>query len=173
MAVLRPERPGDEPAIHAVVAAAFPTADEARLVDALRAAEKLVISVVAEVEGEMVGHVGFSPIDVAGEPTGLGLAPLSVAPEHQRRGIGAELVRAGLAQCRADGVGFVVLLGSPDYYGRFGFRRASGWGLANEYGATVAFQALELREGAIPAGGGLVRYAPEFAALGEEDTAGE
>ena len=85
---------------------------------------------------------------------------------HRRCGIGAALVEAGLAGCVRDGIGYVVVLGEPHYYRRFGFVRASDRGLANEYGAVEEFMVLELRPGAVSPGGGLVRYAPEFAALG-------
>ena len=84
-------------------------------------------------------------------------------PSHQRRGIGGELIRAGIAACRDLGCGFVVLLGHPEYYPRFGFQRASQFGLSNEYDADEAFMVLELRRSALPAAGGLVKYAAEFA----------
>jgi len=153
---------------------AFPTPAEAALVGALRAAGRLALSLVAVVEEGLVGHVAFSPVTIAGPAmtaspwpgAGLGLAPLAVASTHRRRGIGAALVEAGLARCARDGIGYVVVLGEPHYYRRFGFARASDRGLANEYGAVEEFMVLELRPGAVSPGGGLVRYAPEFAALG-------
>jgi putative acetyltransferase len=168
MVTVRPEQPGDIAAVFRVHVAAFPTDEEARLVDRLRTAGKALVSLVAQVDGEVVGHVLFSPVTVtgpAGTAEGIGMAPLAVLPAHQRRGIGSALTRAGLDRCRAAGYSFVVLLGHPDYYPRFGFRRASDFDLDNEYGAGEAFMALELRPGGLPAGGGLVRYAPEFAEL--------
>ena len=170
---IRPERPGDEAAIHAVVAEAFPTAAEADLVRTLRVAGRLTLSVVAELPGEVardgtiVGHVGFSPVTLAGSTAGIGLAPLAVSATHRRQGVGARLVRDGLARCERAGFGFVVVLGSPAYYARFGFAPASRWNLSDEYGGGDAFQALELRARAIPAGAGLVRYAPEFASFAD------
>jgi len=166
MITVRPERPDDAPAIRRVHEAAFPTTLEGRLVDALRDAGRLTVSLVAERDREVVGHVAFSPVTLDGAPgvtDGVGLAPVAVLPAHQRRGVGAQLVREGLAACAA--AGFVVVLGDPAYYGRFGFAPASRWGLRDEYGGGEAFQALELRSGGIPAGAGLVRYAPEFAAM--------
>lgn len=94
---------------------------------------------------------------------GLGLAPLAVTPGHQRQGIAGRLVREGLAVAAAAGAQFVVVLGHPGYYPRFGFRRAAEVGLSNEFGADEAFMDLELRPGSLPAGGGLVRYGAEFA----------
>jgi len=164
MAHIRHEQPADAKAIFAVHQAAFATDDEARLVDALRAAGHATISLVAELDGQVVGHVLFSPVSVAGavEMTkGVGLAPVAVLPSHQRRGIGSALIRAGLAACREEGFGYVVLLGHPEYYPRFGFRRASDVGLDNEYGADDAFMVLELMPGGLPPAG-LVQYGPEF-----------
>jgi putative acetyltransferase len=165
MTTIRAERPEDVAAVYAVHAASFPTEAEARLVDLLRDAGRLPVSFVAEVDGAIVGHVGFSPVTVAAGEQGLGLAPLAVAGPHRRRRLGAELVRAGLEACRAGGFGWVVVLGEPAYYSRFGFRPAAEFGLLDEYCGGSAFQAVELVPGALPNGGGLVRYAPEFASL--------
>jgi putative acetyltransferase len=164
---IRTEAASEAAAIQSVHQSAFPTAAEARLVDALRDAGKLRVSLVAEVEGELVGHVAFSPVTLEGmtEGAGVGLAPLAVVPDRQRQGVGGRLVREGLAACAAGGFGFVVVLGDPAYYGRFGFAAASRWGLQDEYGGGEAFMALELLPGAIPSRGGRVRYADEFAAL--------
>lgn len=161
----RPEHAADAAAIRAILEAAFPTPAEARLVEALRASGKLVVSMVACDGSGAVGSVAFSPVSL-GTETGLGLAPLAVLPAHQGRGVGALLVREGLATCTQLGVGFVVVLGEPEYYGRFGFRRASESGVDNEYGADEAFMVLELGPGSLPPGGGLVRYAREFGLVG-------
>jgi hypothetical protein len=101
----------------------------------------------------------------AGHKNGAALAPIAALPEMQRRGIGGILVRAGLEACRRAGVGFVVVLGDPGFYERFGFERASGRGLRNEYGAESEFMVIELVPQSIPAKGGLVKYAPEFVKL--------
>ncbi|AMV36471.1 GNAT family N-acetyltransferase [Planctomyces sp. SH-PL62] len=165
MTIIRPERPGDEPAIRAVVAAAFPTEAEARLVDLLREAGRLSVSLVAEVDGEVVGHVAFSPVTVGPGVIGAGLAPLAVRSANRGRGVGGMLIGEGLAACCTAGFGWAVVLGEPRYYARFGFRPAPGVGLADEYGGGDAFQVAELVPGALPVGAGLVRYAPEFASL--------
>jgi putative acetyltransferase len=166
MVRIRPERADDAAAVRAVHCAAFPTDAEARLVERLRACGAACVSLVAEVDDAVVGHVLFSPVSVvaaSGCRQGLGLAPLAVLPAHQRCGVGSALVREGLAVCRQAGWAFVVVLGHPGYYPRFGFRQASAAGLGNEYGADKAFMVLELQPGSLPAGGGLVRYGPEFA----------
>lgn len=163
---IRQESGADIEAIVAIHTASFPTAAEAALVDALRAAGRLSISLVA-VEGDrVVGHVAFSPIRVDGVASGLGLAPLAVRPDCRQRGVAARLVREGLTLCRQASVGLVVVLGDPAYYSRFGFEPASRLRLRDEYSGGDAFQALTVGGDAVPAEGGLVQYSPEFAALG-------
>jgi putative acetyltransferase len=161
----RPEHAADVPVVRAILESAFPTAAEARLVDALRENGRLSISLVASDGKAVVGHVAFSPVRVGGV-TGMGLAPMAVRVEHRDKGVGALLVREGLAQCELLGCGFVVVLGEPEYYGRFGFERASSRKLDNEYGADEAFMVIELRPESLPPEGGLVRYAPEFSLVG-------
>jgi putative acetyltransferase len=125
--IIRQENDGDADAIHALTAEAFqgkPYSDgaEAHIVDALRAANALTISLVAEDYDEIVGHVAFSPVTINGRPgRWYGLGPISVAPARQRRGIGTALIQAGLSRLRALGAAGCILLGDPAYYGRFGF----------------------------------------------------
>jgi putative acetyltransferase len=163
---VRPEWPGDVAAIRRVNEAAFGRAAEADLVDALRAHGRVSRSLVAERAGMIVGHILFSPVRIDSGRTStaaIGLAPMAVLPAHQRAGIGSLLVRTGLAECRRAGHGCVVVLGHPEFYPRFGFVRASRHGLAWEHSAPdEAFMVLPFREDAIAAGGGVVRYAPEF-----------
>jgi len=165
MITVRQEQAEDLSSIYGVNAASFETDAEARLVDALRAAGNLSVSLVAEENGSVIGHVAFSPVRVARAVDGVGLAPVAVLPDRQGRGAGSGLIREGLAACRRSGFGFVVVLGEPGFYARFGFTPASRWGLIDEYGGGDAFQAMELRAGSIPARAGLVRYAPEFATV--------
>lgn len=162
---IRDEKPGDEAAICEVHDAAFAGPLEGRLVNDLRRAGKLTISLLAEHDGQIVGHIAFSPVTVGSDCLGLGLAPLAVLPAEQSKGIGAALVKAGIAKCRQLQTDFVVVLGSPVYYGRFGFKPAVNWSLSDEFRGGEAFQALELVPGAIQADGGLVRYAPEFSSF--------
>jgi putative acetyltransferase len=159
---IRAERDGDSPAIRHVHDSAFPTQAEGRLVDALRSSGGLEISRVAIVAEQIVGHVAFSRVTLGPRSAGLGLAPLAVLPAFQNRKIGALLVRAGIDAAHQLAAEFVVLLGSPRYYGRFGFLPASRWRLTCAFGGGDSFQALELRPNTLDDGGGFVRYAPEF-----------
>ena len=163
--LIRFETPPDVDAIRHVEERAFARGDEAALVDALRAGGKATVSLVAEEEGHVVGHVLFSPVTI-GAATGVGLAPVAVLPEHQGRGIGAALVRRGLAECRAAGHDFAVVLGEPAYYARFGFETAARHGVRCEFDAPDdAFMLVALRPGALAGLAGLARYAPEFGAV--------
>lgn len=166
---VRPERPGDADAIRRIVTAAFPEAAEARLVDALRAANALTVSLVAEQDGAAVGHVAFSPVAVVNNPAQirvLGLAPIAVAPDRQRQGIGRALIRAGLDSARAAGAGAVVLLGSVDYYSRSGFAPAGPRGLTWGDGSHDAYlQVIGLVPGALDKLSGAVRYHAAFDSL--------
>ena len=129
---LRDERPGDEDAIRAMTDAAFDgmpfsQGDEGAIVDRLRRAGALAVSLVALEDGVPVGHAAFSPVTIEGEGgRWLGLGPLSVRPGHQRRGIGLALLNEGLNRLRAGGATGCVLVGDPGYYGRFGFRTHPG-----------------------------------------------
>jgi putative acetyltransferase len=93
---------------------------------------------------------------------GIGLGPVGVLPAHCRRGIAAELIKRGLADCASAGFRWAVVLGEPAYYSRFGFRPASEFGLGDEYEGGNYFQALELVLGDLTGRAGLVKYAPEF-----------
>ena len=156
MSDIRPERPGDAADIDRVHRTAFPGPEEAGLVADLRAAGRAAVSLVAVVDGTVVGHILLSPATPA---PGLGLAPLAVVPAFQRRGIGSDLVRAGLEAARSTGAAYVVVLGDPAYYGRFGFRPAASLGLSCVFGGGDAFQVLAL--GSAPPAG-RITYAPEF-----------
>ena len=125
---IRPEQPGDIDAIRDLTTAAFKTAPhssgtEAAIVDSLREAGALAVSLVADLDGEVVGHVAFSPvqIDVA-EGDWYGLGPVSAAPAHQGLGIGHALIQQGLERLETLGAAGCVVLGEPAYYGRFGFQ---------------------------------------------------
>ncbi|MCH9648296.1 MAG: N-acetyltransferase [Deltaproteobacteria bacterium] len=162
---IRVEGSGDRDAIFAVHRAAFPGLEEAELVDEIRSRGWASLSLVAEVGGEVVGHLLLSPARIihnSGHLEGLGLAPLSVAPLHQRAGVGSALMEAGLRACRDQGTPFVVLLGDPGYYQKFGFLPASDLSLRDEFGGGAAFQVLPLSAEKLPAEGGVVRYCQAF-----------
>lgn len=124
---IRLEQPKDIRPIEEVTIAAFagkPYADgtEHLIINRLRAAGALTLSLVAEIEGRVVGHVAFSEVLINGSTVGwYGLGPISVHPEFQRQGIGSKLIHEGLAQIRAMGGQGCVLEGDPEYYQRFGF----------------------------------------------------
>jgi putative acetyltransferase len=164
--IIRLEKPEDVPGIRIVNERAFGSSSEADIVDALRRNGKATISLVAEDEGRVVGHILFSPVTVETgerELAGLGLAPVAVLPEFQNRGVGSSLVEQGIERCREVGHSFVVVLGHPHYYPRFGFTPASRFGIKCEYDvADENFMAMELREGALQNQAGMARYQPEF-----------
>ena len=167
---IRSELPADAGGVREVLAAAFPTEAEARLVEALRGAARACVSLVADgAGGRLVGHILFTPVEIrSATPVAgaFGLAPLAVSPGCQRRGVGSELVRAGLAACRGIGARAVVVLGHPTYYPRFGFAPAWDFGLYHRApGANPAFMVAELEAGALRDRAGEVRYHPAFDAL--------
>ena len=160
--ILRLEQSGDEPQISSLLAIAFPSDAEASLVENLRSARRLVLSLVAVEQNQIVGHVAFSPVTLGGVEIGWGLAPVATLPQRQRQGIAARLIEHGLEFARRAGIKTAVVLGSPAYYGRFGFRPARLWNLRDEYQGGDAFQALEFIPGSFPSSGGLIQYAPDF-----------
>jgi putative acetyltransferase len=167
---IRPERPGEQDAVRSIHLSAFPDSVEAELVDRLRRDGDAMLSLVAEAHGTLLGHALFSPVRL--EPPvrmlqGAGLAPMAVVPAHQGRGIGTRLALAGIEACRAAELDYLVVLGDPAYYARFGFLPASQLGLADTWGGEAAFQALELRRGCLAGVESTVQYAPAFAALSQ------
>lgn len=160
---IRPERPDDLESIRKVFEQAFPTPLESELVIDLRRAGRLTLSLVAEWEESVVGAVAFSPVTINGEVSGWGLAPVGVLPEFQSRGVGSALIRKGLDCCKQRQVPWVVVLGAPGYYRRFGFLPARDFGLQDTYGGGEAFQ-VWFPPGSRPeVPPGVVEYAPEFA----------
>lgn len=159
---IRTENQGDEPAIATVVERAFERPDEARVVRQLQADGDAVISLVAVVESAIVGHVMLSRM---GAPfRALGLAPVSVLPAHQSKGIGRSLVEEGLKQAREQGWEAVFVFGNPAYYGRFGFRVDLAQGFSSPY-VGPHFMVLSLG-GSLPTSIGRIDYAPRAYELG-------
>ena len=165
---IRQETPTDIPGIRMVEEKAFARATEADLVDLCRKRDKVSLSLVAANGHGITGHILFTPVTL--EPLrdglrGLGLGPIAVLPESQQTGIGSRLMQAGLEICRERGYDFVVLLGDPRYYSRFGFIPARDLGLSSDYGDGDEFQVLELASGALAGASGQVKYLPEFSEM--------
>jgi putative acetyltransferase len=155
---IRPERAGDIEAIVAVVIRAFGRDDEARLVTQLRRDGDATISLVAVAGGAVIGHVLLSPMSAPFRA--LGLAPLSIVPEHQKQGVGTALMNAAIAQTRQGGWSAIFVLGDPVYYGRFGFRADLAAGFSSPY-VGPHFMVLPLFD-RLPAITGRVDYARAF-----------
>jgi putative acetyltransferase len=168
MITVRRETLEDYAAVYRVNSLAFERDSEAALVDRLRAVQPHV-SLVAVAEGEIVGHIFFSPVSIesAGERfMAMGLAPMAVLPEHQNRGIGSQLVKRGLQACHQRGHKVVFVLGHPGYYPRFGFSQAKSKGITCEYPSPdEAFMVAELEPEALEGRTGIVKYRPEFAGV--------
>lgn len=166
MLAIRPETPEDQASIHYVNQEAFSRNQEADLVDKLRKRGVLTISLVAVQENTIVGHIAFSPVEIASEKSSFGaltLAPVAILPAHQNKGIGSQLVRTGLEECRRLGHEIVVLAGHPNYYPRFGFVRAYAKGIECEFEVPdEAWMIAELQQGALAGRQGKVRFQPEF-----------
>lgn len=166
--MIRAEEPRDRDAIHAVNVSAFETPAEADLVDALRDQAEPLVSLVAEDNGAIVGHIMFSPVSLPDYPELriMGLAPMAVTPEHQRRGIGSALVRAGLDECKRLGFGAVVVLGRPAFYPRFGFSSSARYRIGCEYDVPEeVFMILELRPGFLVGAQGKIKYHVAFSGI--------
>jgi putative acetyltransferase len=163
--LLRAEKTGDVDAVRQVNRLAFGQDAEGRLVDRLRDEGYTRVSLVAEIDGRIVGHILFSDLPIetdGGAIPAVALAPMAVVPDHQRRGIGSALVRAGLEACREQGFRVAIVLGHRAFYPRFGFSSA----LARQINAPYSgedFMAVELEPGAIAGATGRVAYPPPFA----------
>ena len=166
MLTIRPEIPEDRASIHHVNQEAFGRNQEADLVDKLRKRGVLTISLVAVQATAIVGHIAFSPVEIASEKSSLGaltLAPMAVLPPHQNKGIGSQLVTVGLQECLRLGHEIIVVVGHPNYYPRFGFVLANPKGIECEFEVPdEAWMIKELKQGALAGRQGKVRFQPEF-----------
>ncbi len=170
---IRPESAADAVEIRALLLAAFGGTEEATLVEQLRR-RSAAWSLVATQAEVVVGAITVSPVRGRPHRDGLravGLAPMAVRPDVQRRGIGSALVRAGIEECRRRGAGLIVVLGHPGYYPRFGFASAAAIGLRCRWSADPnardtdqadSFMYLEVIAGHARLAGDFVEYAPEF-----------
>ena len=161
MLSIREERPGDRLRVREINLEAFGQAAEADLVDRLRARAGFVRSLVAELDGELVGHVLITNLRIEPEP-GLrswAIGPLAVLPDRQRCGIGSRLMEATIDAARRDGIDSLFLVGDPEYYRRFGFRTSA---IGNDFGIKDEFLVLELNTGCLRDIRGVAHYEPEF-----------
>lgn len=163
---IRPETAFDVPAIYQVNKLAFGRDSEAQLVNRLRQNGAITLSWVAERDGEIVGHILFSPVTVTAEDevwTAVALGPMAVMPACHRQGIGSSLIRAALLYLRESGQDVVFVLGHADYYPRFGFKPTRPFGIRWEVDVPEdVFMVVELRKGALNGRSGIVRYHPAF-----------
>lgn len=166
--LIRRETEADHSAVQKLLLSAFDEEGESKLVTRLRVNAEPLISLVAELDGKIIGHILFSPVtlDTAPSLAIMGLAPMAVLPNHQGRGVGTALVEAGLKRCREQNFGAVVVLGHPKYYPRFGFRASSDYNIKCEYDVSAAaFMLIELIDGYLQKHSGTARYHEEFMKL--------
>lgn len=166
MVTFRQEKPGDESAIRRINEQGFGGSEEANIVDALREANAIMLSMVALDGEDVVAHILFTEVEIVGADSqfkGLGLGPMAVLPSHQRKGIGTQLLQIALDKCRLLDYDFVVVLGHPEFYSKFGFSPAKPHGFGCEFDAPdEAFMVLELRENGLAGHSGTVHYRDEF-----------
>jgi putative acetyltransferase len=166
---VRDETPDDIDAIREITVAAFKTLavsnhTEQFIIEALREAKALTVSLVAEEDGRIVGHIAFSPVSMSDGTHGwYGLGPVSVLPEHQKKGIGKKLIKEGLSRLRELNAKGCCLVGHPEYYRKFGFKNVSG--LVHEGVPPEVFFALSF-DGYIPQG--TVDFHEAFKADGQQ-----
>jgi len=166
MIEIRDEQPGDVAAIREVNRLAFSQDEEGRIVDALRANGGTTLSLVAIDDDLVVGHILFSPLFV-GAVQGAGLGPMAVVPSHQRQRIGSRLVEAGIERLRSTNCPFIVVIGHPEFYPRFGFRPSGTYRLTCEWDVPAeAFMVKVLNPEAGDRLQGMAQYRAEFSATG-------
>ena len=164
--IIREELPGDVLGIRKVEEAGFGQKAEADLVDLLRQRKSVTLSLVAEDNGEIVGHVLFSPGEVSNGVESwpcVGMGPVVVMPGNQGTGIGKKLIEAGVEKCFLSGVKAIFVLGDPEYYTRFGFICAKWFDIRCEFDAPVeAFMVKAAGPEAMDGWNGVMHYRPEF-----------
>ena len=167
MITIRIERPEDIPHVRIINEQAFEQPTEANIVDKLRQSCPDCLSLVAEEDNHLVGHILFSPVVVENTEhrvEGMGLAPMAVLTDRQRQGIGSALVRRGLDILRERCCPFIIILGHLDFYPRFGFEIASKRGLSSQWEGVPdeAFMVLILDDNSMECVSGIARYRDEF-----------
>lgn len=163
--IIREETMDDIDRIFQINSQAFETAAEAQLVNRLREQAEPFLSLVAERDGILLGHLLLTPVSLNNDPqlNLMGLAPMAVAPGNQNSGIGTALVEAGLSHCRNLGVGAIVVLGHPEFYPRFGFEPSTNFDIRSEYDVPAdVFMAQELQPNYLKDLSGTIQYHPAF-----------
>lgn len=162
---VREERGEDIGGVRDVNKRAFGQDHEGKIVDALRSNGAALLSLVATVDGRVVGHIMYSPITV-GEVTGAALGPMAVDPEYQRQGIGSKLVQAGNLRLKDAGWPFIIVLGHPNFYPRFGFKPAGALGITCEWEVPEdVFMVSVLDQEKMHGVSGLAKYRHEFSSV--------
>jgi putative acetyltransferase len=163
---IREECPDDVVAVRDLNRRAFGQDQESNIVDALRANRAALLSLVATLNDQVVGHIMYSPVSVGGKLTGAALGPMAVLPECQRQGIGSKLIDAGNQKLKDAGYPFIIVVGHADYYPRFGFRPASEYGIKCEWDVpNDVFMLLVLDEAKMAGVSGLAKYRHEFSSV--------
>lgn len=168
--IIRQEKPEDIDDIHALNELAFGQPQEANIIDKLRINCDNLLSLVAIENEKVVGHILFSPVTIEGQHgviRGMGLAPMAVLPEMQHKGIGTQLVKSEIENLRKMQCPFIIILGHPEYYPRFGFERASLYGIKCQWEGIPddAFMILWLDKSKMNRVSGLAKYRDEFNAV--------
>ena len=166
--IIRKEHESDYQRVYEVNKLAFQQEDESKLIEKIRKGQNFIseLSLVAEVDGKIVGHILFSKIKIMSDDSiydSLSLAPMAVIPEYQKKKVGSKLVEKGLKKAEKLGFNSVIVLGHSEYYPKFGFLKASKWGIKCPFEVPEeAFMAIELVDGALDGKKGIVQYPDEF-----------
>ncbi len=164
--IIRPETIEDKESVRYVNEQAFGRAGEANLVESLHAKHKVILSLVAVEDGQIVGHILFCPVVIEEKPKSydaIGLGPMAVLPQFQGQGIGSALVRSGFEALRQNNHQVVIVLGHPEFYSRFGFSPASSFGVGCQFNVPdEVFMLAELSPELAAGKSGTVIYPPEF-----------
>ena len=164
---IRREEDNDHIQIYEVNKLAFQQENEGKLIAKIRKSENFIpeLSIVAELDNRIVGHILFSKIKIAGDSDyeSLALAPMAVIPEFQKKRIGSELIKKGMDKAKELGFDSIIVLGHKEYYPKFGFQRASKWDIKCPFEVPdEVFMAIELTEKALEGKAGTVKYPDEF-----------
>jgi putative acetyltransferase len=160
---IREEQQTDVAAVRDLNRRAFGQDQEANIVDALRSNGAALLSLVATLNGRTVGHIMYSAVSIGGSVTGAALGPMAVVPEHQRQGIGSRLVATGNRKLEGVGCPFILVVGHPQFYARFGFKPAGVYGITCEWDVPDdVFMMLVLDEAKMRGVSGMAAYRHEF-----------